>query len=89
VTQGTLTNDDFSELVLPTLEALATEPDIIVVVTMGGRPVESLRGPLPDNVRVAQYLPFEWVLSKIRRVSSTNGGYGSVNQGLEFRPFRS
>jgi UDP:flavonoid glycosyltransferase YjiC (YdhE family) len=83
VTQGTLTNDDFSELVLPTLEALANEPDIIVVVTMGGRPVESLRGPLPDNVRVAQYLPFEWVLSKIDAFV-TNGGYGSVNQALSF-----
>src|SRR5258707_5823712 len=83
VTQGTLTNDDFSELVLPTLEALANEPDIIVVVTMGGRPVESLRGPLPDNVRVAQYLPFEWVLSKIDAFV-TNGGYGSINQALSF-----
>jgi len=83
VTQGTLTNDDFSELVLPTLEALANEPDIIVLVTMGGRPVESLRGPLPDNVRVAQYLPFEWVLSKIDAFV-TNGGYGSVNQALSF-----
>jgi UDP:flavonoid glycosyltransferase YjiC (YdhE family) len=50
---------------------------------MGGRPVESLRGPLPDNVRVAQYLPFEWVLSKIDAFV-TNGGYGSVNQALSF-----
>jgi len=83
VTQGTLTNDDFGELVLPTLEALANEPDIIVVVTTGGRPVETLGGPLPDNVRVAQYLPFEWVLSKIDAFV-TNGGYGSVNQALSF-----
>jgi MGT family glycosyltransferase len=83
VTQGTLTNDDFSELVLPTLEALANEPDIIVIVTTGGRPVETLGGPLPGNVRVAQYLPFEWVLSKIDAFV-TNGGYGSVNQALSF-----
>ncbi len=83
VTQGTLTNDDFSELVLPTLEALANEPDIIVVVTTGGRPVETLGGPLPGNVRVAQYLPFEWMLSKIDAFV-TNGGYGSVNQALSF-----
>jgi MGT family glycosyltransferase len=83
VTQGTLTNDDFSELVLPTLEALKNEPDIIVVVTTGGRPVETLAGPLPDNVRVAQYLPFEWALSKIDAFV-TNGGYGSVNQALRF-----
>jgi UDP:flavonoid glycosyltransferase YjiC (YdhE family) len=83
VTQGTLTNDDFGELVLPTLQALANEPDILVVVTTGGRPVETLEGPLPKNVRVARYLPFEWVLSKIDGFV-TNGGYGSVNQALSF-----
>jgi len=83
VTQGTLTNDDFSELVLPTLEALKNEPDIIVVVTTGGRPVDTLRGAVPGNVRVAQYLPFEWVLPKIDAFV-TNGGYGSVNQALSF-----
>jgi MGT family glycosyltransferase len=83
VTQGTLTNNDFGELVLPTLQALASEPDILVVVTTGGRPVETLEGPLPRNVRVAQYLPFEWALSKIDAFV-TNGGYGSVNQALSF-----
>jgi MGT family glycosyltransferase len=83
VTQGTLTNDDFGELVLPVLQALANEPDILVVVTTGGRPVETLQGPLPKNVRVAQYLPFEWVLAKIDAFV-TNGGYGSVNQALSF-----
>jgi len=83
VTQGTLTNDDFSELVLPTLEALKNEPDIIVVVTTGGRPVDTLRGAVPGNVRVARYLPFEWVLPKIDAFV-TNGGYGSVNQALSF-----
>ncbi len=79
VTQGTLTNNDFSELMLPTLEALANEPDVLAIVTMGGRPIEALGGPLPQNVRVAQYLPFEWALSKADAFV-TNGGYGSVNQ---------
>ena len=83
VTQGTLTNDDFSELVLPTLQALGNEADIIVMVTTGGRPIETLRGPLPENVRVAEYLPFEWAMSKIDAFV-TNGGYGSVNQALSF-----
>jgi MGT family glycosyltransferase len=83
VTQGTLTNNDYSELLLPTLEALKTESDIIVVVTMGGRPVEALGVPVPDNVRVAQYLPFEWALPKINAFV-TNGGYGSLNQALSF-----
>jgi MGT family glycosyltransferase len=83
VTQGTLTNNDFSELTQPTLQALANEPDILVMVTTGGRPVEALGGPLPHNVRVAQYLPFEWALSKADAFV-TNGGYGSVNQALTY-----
>jgi MGT family glycosyltransferase len=83
VTQGTLTNDDFGELVIPALGALANESDIIVAVTTGGKPVESIGRPLPRNTRVAQYLPFEWALSKIDAFV-TNGGYGSVNQALSF-----
>jgi MGT family glycosyltransferase len=87
VTQGTLTNGDFSEMIIPALQALANQPDIVVVVTLGGKPVEALAsampGPLPDNVRVAPYLPFEWILSKIDAFV-TNGGYGSVNQALSF-----
>ncbi len=83
VTQGTLTNDDFSQLVIPTLDALENEPDIIVLVTTGGKPVETIGHPLPKNTRVAQYLPFEWALSKIDALV-TNGGYGSVNQALSF-----
>jgi UDP:flavonoid glycosyltransferase YjiC (YdhE family) len=83
VTQGTVTNDDFSQLVLPTLDALANEPDIIVLVTTGGKPVETIGRPLPKNTRIAQYLPFEWAMSKIDAFV-TNGGYGSLNQALSF-----
>jgi MGT family glycosyltransferase len=83
VTQGTLTNNDFSQLMLPTLQALANEPDVLAIVTTGGRPIEVLGGPLPHNVRVAQYLPFEWALSKADAFV-TNGGYGSVNQALSY-----
>ena len=83
VTQGTLTNNDFGELVLPTLAALADQPDILVMVTTGGRPRDALPAPLPANVRVAEYLPFEWAMSKID-VFVTNGGYGSLNQALSF-----
>ncbi|WP_343207714.1 nucleotide disphospho-sugar-binding domain-containing protein [Bradyrhizobium sp. Ai1a-2] len=83
VTQGTLTNNDFSELVLPTVQALANEPDVLVMVTTGGRSIDALSGTLPGNVRVAQYLPFEWALSKADAFV-TNGGYGSVNQALSY-----
>jgi len=83
VTQGTLANHNFDLLVAPTLAALANEPDLLVIATAGGRPVEAIRGPIPDNARLAQYLPFEWMLPKTD-VLVTNGGYGSVNQALSF-----
>ncbi len=83
VTQGTVANHNFDLLVAPTLAALANEPDVLVVVTTGGRPVEAIPGPIPSNARVASYLPFEWLLPKVD-VLVTNGGYGSVNQAMSF-----
>lgn len=83
VTQGTVANHDFSQLIGPTLAALAVQPDLLVVVTAGGRPAEAIPGPLPANARLASYLPFEWILPKTD-VFVTNGGYGSVNQAMSF-----
>ena len=78
VSQGTVANHDFGLLVVPTLAAFAEEPDLLVVVSAGGRPVEAIPGPIPANVRLASYLPFEWLLPKVD-VCVTNGGYGGVN----------
>jgi UDP:flavonoid glycosyltransferase YjiC (YdhE family) len=83
VTQGTVANHDFGLLVGPTLAALADEPDILVVATAGGRSIDAIPGPVPDNARLAEYLPFEWLLPRVD-VLVTNGGYGSVNQALSF-----
>jgi MGT family glycosyltransferase len=83
VTQGTVANHDFGLLIRPTLTALANEPDLLVIVTAGGRPVDTIPGPIPDNARLASYLPFEWLLPKVD-VLVTNGGYGSVNQAMSF-----
>jgi MGT family glycosyltransferase len=83
VTQGTVSNHDFTKLVAPTLQALANEPDILIVVTCGGRPIDAVPGPIPGNVRLASYLPFEWLLPHVDAFV-TNGGYGSVNQALSF-----
>ena len=83
VTQGTVANHDFGLLVAPTLAALANEPDLLVVVTAGGRPIDAIPGPIPSNARLASYLPFEWVLPKVSAFV-TNGGYGSVNQAMSF-----
>ena len=83
VTQGTVANHDFSLLIAPTLAALANEPDLLVIATAGGRPIDAIPGPIPDNARLASYLPFEWALAKAD-VFVTNGGYGSVNQAMSF-----
>jgi UDP:flavonoid glycosyltransferase YjiC (YdhE family) len=83
VTQGTLANHDFGLLIAPTLAALANEPDLLVVVTAGGRAIDAIPGPIPGNARLASYLPFEWILPKVD-VFVTNGGYGSVNQAMSF-----
>ncbi len=83
VTQGTVANHNFNLLVGPTLAALANEPDVLVVATAGGRPIDAIPGPLPSNARVSSYLPFEWLLPKVD-VLVTNGGYGSINQAMSF-----
>ncbi len=83
VTQGTVANHDFHLLIGPTLAALANEPDLLVIATAGGRPIEAIPGPIPANARLASYLPFEWALAKADAFV-TNGGYGSVNQALSF-----
>jgi UDP:flavonoid glycosyltransferase YjiC (YdhE family) len=80
-TQGTLANENPGRLIESTLTAMADEPDVLVVVTMGGRPVNALRDPVPGNARIAAYLPFDWLLPKVD-VVVTNGGYGTVNQAL-------
>jgi UDP:flavonoid glycosyltransferase YjiC (YdhE family) len=74
---------DLSQLVAPTLAALADEPDVLVVVTTGGRSLDVIPGQVPCNARLATYLPFEWLLPNVD-VLVTNGGYGSVNQALSF-----
>jgi len=82
-TQGTVANHNFGLLIAPTLAALANEPDVLVVATAGGRPIEAIPGVVPRNARLASYLPFEWLLPRVN-VLVTNGGYGSVNQAMSF-----
>jgi MGT family glycosyltransferase len=83
VTQGTVANHNFGLVIGPTLQALANEPDLLVVATAGGRPIDAIPGPIPDNARLSRYLPFEWILPEVD-VFVTNGGYGSVNQAMSF-----
>ena len=79
VSQGTVANDDLEELVLPTMRALA-DHHVLVVVSTGGAPVDAL-GPLPPNVRAAEFLPYGELMPKVR-VFVTNGGYGGLHFAL-------
>ena len=81
VTQGTGANADFGQLVEPTLAALADRDDLLVVVTTGNRSLDSVKGPIPANARLATFLDFEAVLPRIDLLV-TNGGYGTVSQAL-------
>lgn len=83
VTQGSI-RPDMTELVVPTLRALAGE-DVLVVVTTGGpsqADVEAaLGGPLPANARVTPFVPYDLMLSHAD-VFVTNGGYTGVTLAL-------
>jgi UDP:flavonoid glycosyltransferase YjiC (YdhE family) len=75
VTQGTFANTDYEQVIAPTVQALAAD-DVLVVITTGGRPVDTLP-PLPGNARAATYLPRT-------AVYVTNGGYGGVQYALRY-----
>lgn len=83
VSQGTVGNTDFSELVAPTLEALADEP-VTVVVTTGrgtdGRSVGELPS-LPANAVAADFIPYGALMDRTS-VFVTNGGYGGLQLAL-------
>lgn len=78
VTQGTLANQDFNELIQPALNGLAGE-EVLVVVAAGRKDTETI--VVPANARVAAFVPFDRLLPKVD-VMVTNGGYGAVNHAL-------
>lgn len=79
VTQGTVANADFAELIDPTIRGLADD-DVLVVVSTGGRDVPVR--DYPANVRIAPYLPYDKLLP-LTDVYITNGGYGGVHYAME------
>ena len=81
ITQGTIANRDLRQLVGPALVGLAEERDLILLVTTGGQPTESIPVPIPANARVAKFLPYELILQSVDLLI-TNGGYGTVNMAL-------
>jgi MGT family glycosyltransferase len=78
VTQGTLANHDFNELIQPALSGLADE-EVMVIVAAGRSDTQMLA--VPANARVASFIPFDRLLPKVD-VFVTNGGYGAVNHAF-------
>ncbi len=80
VTQGTLSTD-YSDLLIPALQALANE-NCLVIASTGGKPVEMLgMDSIPKNVRLAPFIPYQHLLPLVD-VMVTNGGYGGVQLAL-------
>jgi UDP:flavonoid glycosyltransferase YjiC (YdhE family) len=80
VTQGTIANRSWTELVAPALEGLADLP-VRVLVSTGGRALDTLP-PLPANAEAAEHLDYPEVLPRCS-VFVTNGGYGGLHAALE------
>jgi MGT family glycosyltransferase len=78
VTQGTIANRDFDELIRPTLVALEAMDAVVVAVT--GRADADI-GTVPANAHVADFIPFDELLPHVD-VFVTNGGYGGIQQAL-------
>lgn len=76
VSQGTLSNHDYSDLIIPTLEGLK-DMDVQVVTTLVRTASFGEGFVVPENVLVAQFIPFE-ELFKHADVIVNNGGYGTV-----------
>jgi UDP:flavonoid glycosyltransferase YjiC (YdhE family) len=79
VSQGTAANVDLTELIQPTLDALA-DLDVLVVATLG-RDAEQELDRIPANARVAEFIPFNALLPHTD-VLVSNGGFGGVQQAL-------
>lgn len=81
VTQGTVSFQP-RELIVPTMEALAEREDVLVVVVMGARDARLPEDvPVPSNVRVVDYFPYDAVL-EYTDVFVSNGGYGGFTHAV-------
>jgi UDP:flavonoid glycosyltransferase YjiC (YdhE family) len=81
VSQGTFSNSP-TQLLLPTINALANHDDILVIAVLGARNATLPSSIfIPENVKVADFIPFDELLPYCD-VFVTNGGYGAVQHAI-------
>jgi UDP:flavonoid glycosyltransferase YjiC (YdhE family) len=81
VYEGTVPGLTFINLIVPTIEALASE-DVLVVAILGTKGASLPSGVvIPTNARVIDHIPYDDVLEHAK-VFVTNGGNGSFQQAL-------
>lgn len=81
VTQGTA-HVNYTELIIPSLRALASHDDLIVVVTLGTRGASLPSDvPIPANAIVTDYLAYDAILPHTD-VFISNAGYGGFMHGV-------
>lgn len=84
VTQGTMATNP-SELLSPTIRALASRADFIVVATLGTKSktlsAEELGIAVPENTMVIDYLSYD-VMLPFTDVFVSNAGYGGFMHGV-------
>ncbi|KAI0470406.1 MGT family glycosyltransferase [Xylariaceae sp. FL0804] len=82
VCQGTVAAD-LNQLVYPTMTALGTREDLLVVVALGQKGLALPAGfAAPPNCRVADFIPYDDVLPNAE-VFVTTGGYGGFQRALK------
>ena len=83
VSQGSL-RPDMTELIVPTVLAMASEPVTVIVTTGGPSAIDlanALGRPLPANVIVSEFVPYDELLAHVD-VFVTNGGYTGLTLAL-------
>lgn len=82
LTQGTLDNNDFDNIILPSIEAFKNEK-VNIIVTTGNHELSSNERKLFDDAGVLydKFIPYEELLPFID-VMVTNSGYGGVQQAI-------
>lgn len=81
VCQGTVALN-YADLILPTMEALKDRPNTILVVALGQKGASLPESTIvPENTRVADFIPFDDLLPHCAAFI-TNGGYGGFQHAI-------